>query len=181
MIRTGRTLAFFLLAIFTVNAARAGDPPDPYAHIRSKERLLLHLIDDAASRSSTFRHLIDRLSLSNVVVYVEYDAALLRDIAGRLSFVSAAGGVRYVRVGISRQYAGWALQAILGHELQHAVEIAEAPEVVDVPSLVALYERIGFGDQRLGRRWFESAAAQAIARRVQRELTIGPVATSGSR
>jgi len=58
---------------------------------------------------------------------------------------------------------------MFGHELQHAVEIADAPEVVDVPSLVAFYRRVG-QVMSSGGRTFETNAAVATERRVLLEL-----------
>jgi hypothetical protein len=58
---------------------------------------------------------------------------------------------------------------MFGHELRHAVEIAEAPEIVDVPSLVAFYRRIGQVMSSRGQT-FETNAALATERRVLLEL-----------
>lgn len=49
---------------------------------------------------------------------------------------------------------------MLGHELRHAVELADAPHVAGEPAMVRLYEQIGFersGAQ--GARRFETRAA----------------------
>jgi hypothetical protein len=171
MIRFRRTLACVLLATtLGVPYAAAGDPPDSFPHIRSRSGILLHLIEDASSRSEAFRTLVETLSASDVVVYVEYDAGLRHGLAGRMTFISDAGGFRYVRIGVSQHYAGCDLQAILAHELQHAVEIAKAVDVVDERTMAALYDRIGYGVSEFGRRWYETRMAQDVARRVQREL-----------
>ena len=63
---------------------------------------------------------------------------------GRLTFISAVGGYRYVHVRVARLAAADVQIALIGHELQHAVEIADAPDVVDRPSLAREYQRIGF-------------------------------------
>jgi len=61
--------------------------------------------------------------------------------------------------------------AALGHELRHAVEIADAPSVVDVASLGELYRRIGFASHGVRKgTGFESRAAIESARRVWAEL-----------
>jgi len=56
----------------------------------------------------------------------------------------------------------------LAHELQHAVEIAQAPEARDAQALEALMRRIGWCR---GGRLFETGAALAIEARVRLELT----------
>jgi hypothetical protein len=59
----------------------------------------------------------------------------------------------------------------LGHELQHAVEIADAAQVVDAPTLAAHYSRIGAqtnaGSPVLT---FETDAARKTSMQVRREL-----------
>jgi hypothetical protein len=60
--------------------------------------------------------------------------------------------------------------AALGHELQHAVEIADAATAVDQRSLQALYASIGFALES-NRRRYETSAAQAAGNRVRRELS----------
>jgi hypothetical protein len=59
--------------------------------------------------------------------------------------------------------------AILAHELQHAVEVADAPSTTDQVGMVRLYQRIGprnAGDQA---HCFDSAAAIATGQLIQRE------------
>ena len=59
--------------------------------------------------------------------------------------------------------------AILGHELQHAAEIAEAAGVVDRESMASLYSKIGFrsADGRLNA--FDSRRAIETGQQVGRE------------
>ena len=60
--------------------------------------------------------------------------------------------------------------ALLGHELYHALEIAQEPGVRDTQTLRALYRRIG---HEYGRGQFETEPARTAGRRVQAELS-GP-------
>ena len=70
-----------------------------------------------------------------------------------------------------------ALVGLLGHELQHAVEIADAPEAIDEQTLIGLYQRIGIGGAiRNGIRSFDTAAALVAGQRVSREIPGGAVA-----
>lgn len=59
--------------------------------------------------------------------------------------------------------------ALLGHELQHAVEIADAVEVGDEQDMEALYVRIGV---RRGAHIYDTVAAQDMGRRIRRELRL---------
>ena len=64
------------------------------------------------------------------------------------------------------------LIGLLGHELQHAAEIAGEPSVVDHESLAACYRRIGFSSPAGGRNRFESTAAIEAGRRVTRDAML---------
>jgi hypothetical protein len=58
--------------------------------------------------------------------------------------------------------------ALIGHELRHAIEIAEAPDVFDQATMISLYERIGQRGSGLHR--YDTLAAQNSGRRVKLEL-----------
>jgi hypothetical protein len=62
--------------------------------------------------------------------------------------------------------------ATLAHELQHAIEVASAPDITDAASIQALFRRIG--RVRLGNRsavTYETEAAERAGEAVQRELS----------
>jgi hypothetical protein len=140
-------------------------------HIRSTDRRLLRLVSDGLRTSETFRQVVDRLNRSDVVVYLECGSGQ-GSSDGRLTFVSSVGGYRYLHVRIARLASSDVQIALIGHELQHAVEIADAPEVVDSLSLAREYRRIGFLSPRLTPGVsFDSDAAVAVGQRVLRELT----------
>ena len=69
-----------------------------------------------------------------------------------------------IRADLSRREA----IALIGHELQHALEIADATEVRDTTSLVRLYERIGH--MSIGEHAYDTEAARDTGRVVRREL-----------
>ena len=61
--------------------------------------------------------------------------------------------------------------ATLGHELFHAIEIAEEPSVVSQEALADFYTRIGTQTSgRQGLRTFETAGAAAAGLRARRQL-----------
>src|SRR5262249_12461977 len=159
MIRTVWTLA--LLVSFS----------DP--HIRSRHAELLEAIDAGARTSPTLRRIVDRIEASDVVVYLVTRPSLSPFVAAHLSFISAAGGRRYLSVTIDPKYAGCQLVGLLGHELQHAAEIAGEPSVVDERSLAALYRRIGFSTEGPEVERFDSRAAIDAGRRIVRETSAG--------
>jgi hypothetical protein len=89
--------------------------------------------------------------------------------------MAATRNFRYVRISLNPEIGGDLAVATLGHELQHAVEVAEAPSIVDGESLAAYYQKNGV---RVGTHkddW-DSVAARTIGHDVRRELSQAPAA-----
>ena len=133
------------------------------------------LIDAGVRESPSLRALVRRIEQSDVVVYVECDARMQSRVAGRLLFVSAAGGLRYVVVRLARLQSRAQQIAILAHELQHAVEIADTPAIVDGPSLAREYQRFGLVNHWSGGEGiaFDTDAAVAMGQKVMGEIAAG--------
>jgi len=168
MIRTTGTLAFFFLLLFTAAHAQERPPRDP--HIRSLCPELAGAIAAGVSGSDTFRDLIAHIETSDVVAYLVRHRSPSAAVAAHVSFISTAGGRRYVYVVIDPRYAGCRLIALLGHELQHVVEIGDEPSVVDEGSLAAFYRRVGFSAGRREAEDFDSQKAIDTGQRVMREM-----------
>jgi hypothetical protein len=162
------TLVSFVFALVTA-AAVSGN--DNIPRLRTTDRHVRALLGEGLARSPSLRALNARLAAGNVVVYLTC-ARLPPRLDGQLTFVSAAGGFRYVVVRLATDRP-WSRQiATLGHELQHAVEIAEQPAIVDQAALVRAYMRIGFArvPQQHAVRAFDTLAAIAAGEQVRREL-----------
>ena len=93
---------------------------------------------------------------------------LPKDTMGRLTMMPLAGDFRYLRVQIRADLSRREAIALIGHELQHALEIADAAEVRDSTGLIRLYERIGHASS--GDHAYDTEAAQDTGRIVRREL-----------
>jgi hypothetical protein len=144
--------------------------PNRRQHIRTNDARLMQLVQDGVRVSATFRRLVERLQQSDVVVYLEIGGFGSSD--GRLTFMSAVGGLRYVHIRVVRMASSGGQIALIGHELQHAVEIADSPDVVDSSSLARAYERIGYVNPRaVGGIAFDTDAAVDVGYRVLRELS----------
>lgn len=145
--------------------------PSPEAHrhfhVRVLDRRLDRLIDDAIGRSTTFAGLVERLEASDVIIYVDRVMTLPRALRAHIGLAGATGAVRYLRIELRLNMSDKETMATLGHELQHALEIAEARDVRSDAGVCALYHRIG--EQREWLR-FESQKADAIGRQVESEL-----------
>lgn len=149
------------------NTAPARDPLG--SHVRGSSPAVNTLIARGAARSATFKQLIDELNKTDVVVYLETNVDLPVGLDGRLMFLTAAGGVRYLHAQVTSGLRFEELIAIAGHELQHALEVAAHPKVRDRKGMRALYERIGIRTGSFDR--YDTAEAQSTGRRVRAELS----------
>lgn len=143
-----------------------------FPRVRVMDVGVLELFVSGRVKSATFRALADRLERSDVIVHVEGSLPTARsDIAGTLRFVAAAGGYRYLRITVAAHLPRNRAVAMLGHELQHALEVADDPSVVDLASFESLYRRIGDHCTDTGPiRRFDTHAARDVERRISREL-----------
>ena len=139
----------------------------PTRHIRSTDPAVRKLLRRGFRESSTFASLVMRLQRSDVIVYVEDVPRLPGALEGRMMMLPRVNGFRYVRIQLALRGAPEDGIAVLGHELQHAVEVAEAIDVTDGQGLAKLYQRIGL---RSGPEVYDTVAAQQTGRTVRREL-----------
>jgi hypothetical protein len=143
-------------------------------NVRSTAPDLQRLIEYGASRSTSFRSLLTRLNASDVVVYVrcEFPMSDSTRYNGKLSFLSQVGRRRFLLVQLRCPVAGDLQILYLAHELRHAVEIADAPQVRDQGTMLEFYRRVGFPSvaDSHWRRAFETEAARDAQQAVREEL-----------
>jgi hypothetical protein len=142
----------------------------PLAHIRSEESWIRAAIERGFSRSRTFRCLVTALNASDVIVQIVY-SNIVRDYvrAYTLNQVTVRGDFRYVRIAVARKATDTRLIGVIAHELQHAVEIAQAPDVGRTATVTDLFQRIDSGEC-LGGGCYETRAARKIQEIVVDEL-----------
>jgi hypothetical protein len=141
----------------------------PERRVRAADSIVQALLTDGLRRSPTFASLLASLNHRDVIVYIERVMTLPRDTMGRLTIVPMAGLQRYLRIQIRADLSRSDAIALIGHEMTHALEVAEAPDVRDSNSLATLYERIGHSSG--GQHIYDTIAAQDTGRKVRRELT----------
>jgi len=156
-----------LLALAAAPVSPSAVLESPTRHVRTAHPYVESLLRDGFQRSPTFARLLVRLERSDLIVFIESQIPLPPGIEGRLVMLSAAHGVRYVLIQIGTGDSLMDAIALLGHELEHANEIADAREVVDMSGFVALYERIGV---KSGWHQYETKMAQEAGRQIRREL-----------
>jgi hypothetical protein len=165
-------LSVLLTVSFAAGSAGAQDAGVPTSHVRGTDDATTLLIRDLVARSTIGRDLVDELDRSDLVVYVRRRVFPTVSLNGRIGFVRSDHRRRLVAIEIAvpRNYVDEL--AALGHELQHAVEIAADPTVCDAASLAALYSRIGdtAGLWTGSEESYETRAAAEAGRRIRREL-----------
>ena len=160
-----------LLAICIAGAATAAEPNDrPHIagpHVRALTPRVAKLLEEAIERSPTFAALVAAIDKSDVIVHVEEVHQIGHGIEGRLSFIYANNDVRYLRAQVRAGRGAVDTMSVVGHELQHALEVALHDNVRDEKAFTALYVRIG---DRPDPHRFDTAAAREVGWRVRREL-----------
>jgi hypothetical protein len=127
------------------------------------------LLLTATERSPLVNRLLRELGRSDVVVYVTNLKAWDR-VGPRsyMTFLARDATQRYLLVRIDHRSLSQAERiALLGHELQHALEVAAAPEVRDIETMAWMFRRIG---SEVAQNTFETRGARDVAHLIRREL-----------
>lgn len=136
-------------------------------HVRGLDAGARSLITDARAASPTVAGLMAKLDESDVIVLVS--VTFMRDgVPADTRFVTATTRVRILSLRIDLLAAPWDKVEYLGHELQHALEVAQARDVHSDDGLRTLMTRIG--RRRDSARQYETDGAIATAHRVRQEV-----------
>jgi hypothetical protein len=152
-------LACALAAAATAMLTASGTPLDPARRLRPTQTAGERVLADGMARSATFRRLVSRLERSDVIVYITVRVDMRPNLGGSLRIMGRSATDRFLHISLNGQHSRHILVALLGHELQHAVEVADAPEVASDESLTGLYRRIGVHVS--GDSWDSRAAREA--------------------
>jgi len=166
-----------VLVFLSVAAVRAGKD---VLHLYSNDPFLIALVEKGLRGSETFRNLYQHLDQADVIVHLQRGPTGVKT-SGYNQFVAAAGGFRFVLITLSADQPNDDAVALLGHELQHAVELAGETAVIDARAYEALYERIGHGScVAVRRRCFETDEAARVGTTVRAELKRRSAAMAGA-
>jgi hypothetical protein len=161
------------LIVLSANPVHADLASPRVRPVGSRVVSLLHRGYDS---SPTLAALVDALERSDVIVHIQEHWLHDRSRDGETQLVAVAGGHRYVRIHLDPRIPDQAAMALLAHELQHAVEIADAMWVVDHKTLAQLYMCIGFESRAGGTsRGVDTIRAHETARHVLSELKASSV------
>jgi hypothetical protein len=135
----GPTLAVLLTMLYPGTPSSLALSP----HVRSTDATMLQRLRDGCSRSATFKRLVDELEGTSTIVYVERGICAFGHFKACLPHsITVAGDTRYLRI-IVEGGDGVTELAVIGHELQHALEIARAPNIRSADDITELFRRIG--------------------------------------
>jgi hypothetical protein len=156
-----------ILALFGTLAGPMLSPMPAVRRLRPADTTAARTFDRGLACCPTIRTLVRDLEASDVIVYVE-TGFVQQPALARTVLMGAGTNTRYVRVTLHRMTSPDNLIELLGHELQHAVEIAQASGVRDHDAMLALYTRIGI--RRNGAHHFETSLARDAGIRVRAEI-----------
>lgn len=160
-----------LITLLTVNIQAEGQTANPHARLRPMHKRVERLMATGMDRSATFRQLVRRIERSDVIVYVEAVHGMRDGVGGSMRFVTRSATDRFVRIQLNADYSNHTLVALLGHELQHAVEVADHLEVQSADDLRGFYRRAGV---RTGPDSFDSNEARTAGYLVREEIITKP-------
>ncbi len=166
-----RHAAWLVVAAVAVTASAAGGEPPittPLDHVRPTNERTRKLIEDGLARSASLRNLVEQLQATDVIVYVEQRPMRFEfGLSGSLTFTVATPSFRYLTVSLNIEQTRSDAIAILGHELQHALEVSLAPMVRSRETMGTFYNCIGV--EWTDHRWDTQLALEA-GQRVRSEL-----------
>jgi len=164
---------FALLTVATPAASALGQDQDiAVSNVRGVDDAASALIRDLVARSATARQLVDQIDRSDLVVYVRRRLLSTVLLNGRIGFVQSDCSRRLAAIEVAAPRNYVEELSALGHELQHAVEIASDPTVCSSTSLAALYTRIGdpTAQSTASEESYETRAAAEVGLRIRHEV-----------
>ena len=149
--------------------------PAALRHVRPRDAVASLLLQFGNEKSARFRELVRALEQSRLIVYVDVRLDAGHPVSGGLTFMGEAGGIRWVRATVDSGTPSYLrtcqdvvrLTAILGHELQHALEASQAPTLRNVGEYERYFRSIGIDREP---KRLDTLAARQTGRQVADEL-----------
>jgi hypothetical protein len=111
--------------------------------VRTDSQTIAASIREGSLRSTTFRHLVERVDATDGLVYVEEGKCRYGVQACLLLAMAVAGPHRVLKILVSHQKTGEDLIESIGHELQHALEALSEPGIRNGPDMYFFFQRVG--------------------------------------
>ena len=151
---------------WTLRVLGADDAARAMPHVRSSSAVIAAAIEEAQSRSSTFRSLVHAIDATDGIVYVEPGTCRHGVRACLTLSVVSSGGYRLLRILVSHVEDVVSLIATIGHELFHAIEVLSQPGVRTGSDAYLFYVR----EAPTAQDAFETAAAIRAGLAIGNEL-----------
>jgi hypothetical protein len=153
------TTCLLATALIAVGAS-AAPPRDPMAKVRPDGEKAAALLSNAVDASASVRRLVAELEASDLIVLVSVRPPTpdesRRSFRGSLRLAGVGHGQRFASVWVDEWAGARERVGLLAHELQHAVELANAPWVTTQDQV---RERFGAIGREHCRDRFETEAA----------------------
>lgn len=169
----GAVVAIAVLALAPATNAQGQEAAGP--RVRAYDRKAAALLASGLAQSQEVAALVEQLNRGDLFVCIETGLAQalgLRAKCGTLRITAATPAGRYARLSIVVPGQQVDLIGALAHELQHAVEVAGAPEVQDAATLRRFYEAKGFRNPD-GTYCTREAVAAGLAARQESARAVG--------
>ena len=134
--------------------------------VRGSSPGIVEAIEQATEQSPTFNQLVTAITASDGIVYVHFGECGRNVLACLLLGVTQAGPNRILHIKVDRRRRGRDLMVAIGHELSHAVELLNEPNVVDATTAHNFYRR----NAAIDRYSLETEAAIEIELKIDKEL-----------
>src|SRR5262245_29186796 len=151
---------------------RAAPPPLVSGSVRTLRPVLAEAYEAGRERSPTFDRLAARIAELKGIVHVAFSQVLPHGTEACVPHWLAGRETRYLRILIKNGIAGDRLIVVLGHELQHVVEVLEDVTVVNATTMRDRVAKLaGNGPTRDSTQPLETPQAVAVERRIAIELS----------
>jgi len=135
--------------------------------VRASNAAIVTLIQHASERSNTFRGLLNTINASDGIVYIE-PGMCGHGMRACFVNVTKAGSNRMLWVMVDARGVDCDVMGLIGHELQHTVEVLSDPRVTDATAMHFFYEQMA--DEQSDGRVFETIAATKAGETVREEV-----------
>jgi len=171
--RSARGFLMFLITVIVVRDCQAqpasGSVTDPASRLRPASTFVAGVIEDGVCRSATLRSMVATLQTTDLIVYVTMVPLSDRRVAAGLQYLGATTTHRVLQVVLRFPLDRIARMAMLGHEIQHAIEVAGAPEIRSQKAMEDYYRAHGVPGAT--ESTYETDAAHRTEFRVREEVT----------
>jgi len=138
-----------------------------HEHIRTSSTTIAALIQRATERSQTFQNLVQAITASDGMVYIE-EGTCSQGMRSCFVNVTSAGPNRLLWVKLHVWGVDCDLMGLIGHELKHAVEVLGDPQVRDFAAMYLFYSQATEG--HMSGPPFETIGATRTGEAVREEV-----------